>query len=64
MCASKDGFPLALITLFGQMLAVESLFCMGPGVVPALTWWNECVCVGGILRAQDLLRSLETGVAC
>lgn len=63
MCSSKDGFPLALITLFGQMLAVESLFCMGPGVVPALPWWNECG-GGGILRAQDLLRSLETGVAC
>lgn len=62
MCASKDGFPLALLTLFGQMLAVESLFCMGPGVVPALTWWNEGG--WGILRAQDLLRSLEIGVAC
>lgn len=45
MCASKDGFPLALITLFGQMLAVESLFCMGPGVVPV--HGGMSVCMGG-----------------
>lgn len=37
VCSSKVGFPLALLTLFGQTLAVESLFYMAPGVVPTLT---------------------------
>lgn len=37
VCPFKVEFPLTLLTLFGQTLAVESLFYMAPGVVPTLT---------------------------